>query len=303
VVPDVRRRGSARIVRILTEPRRSGIVSAPHLSSAAVQEVREVRAFWERGACGETYAAGETLREQMDAQAAARYALEPFIHAFADFPSARGRDVLEIGVGMGADHLEWAKAAPRSLTGIDLTERAVEHTRRRLALRGLRSDVFVGDAERLPFPDDSFDVVYSWGVLHHSPRTEVAVAEVLRVLRPGGVARVMIYHKHSVVGWLLWLRYALLAGRPRRSLEEVYAEHLESPGTKAYTPAGAARLFAGFREFSARVELSCGDLMEGAAGQRHRGVLLALARRVWPRSLIRRVLKRRGLFLLIEARR
>jgi ubiquinone/menaquinone biosynthesis C-methylase UbiE len=277
-----------------------GIVSGPPPARATVQEVRD---FWERGSCGEAYAAGETMREQLETQAAARYALEPFIHEFAAFPSAHGRDVLEIGVGMGADHLEWAKAEPRSLTGIDLTERAVEHTRRRLALWGLRSDLFVGDAERLPFPDDSFDVVYSWGVLHHSPRTDVAVAEVLRVLRPGGVARVMIYQKHSVVGWLLWLRYALLAGRPGRSLGEIYAEHLESPGTKAYTRAEAARLFAKFRDFNARIELSCGDLMEGAAGQRHRGPLLALARRLWPRRLVRGLLKRRGLFLLIEAKK
>lgn len=276
-------------------------MSRDEAGAAGVAGVEDVRAFWEDGSCGEAYAQGADERERLEAQARARYELEPFIHAFARFGEARGRDVLEIGVGMGADHLEWAKAGPGSLTGIDLTERAVEHTRRRLALYGLASRVFTADAERLPFDDASFDVVYSWGVLHHSPRTDVAVREVHRVLRPGGVARVMVYQKHSIVGALLWTRYALLAGRPGRSLADVYAEHLESPGTKAYTPEEAVRLFAGFRQVRTRVELSVGDLMQGVAGQRHQGGLLSLARALWPRPLVKRLLGSRGLFLMIEA--
>lgn len=267
----------------------------------AAAGVEDVRAFWEDGSCGEAYAQGADERERLEAQARTRYQLEPYIHDFAKFAEGKGRDVLEIGVGMGADHLEWAKAGPRTLTGIDLTERAVEHTRRRLELYGLSSNVFPADAEKLPFEDGSFDIVYSWGVLHHSPRTDVAIGEVHRVLRPGGVARVMVYQKHSIVGALLWVRYALLAGRPGRSLADVYAEHLESPGTKAYTPDEAAKLFAGFRQVRMRVELSVGDLMQGAAGQRHRGPLLSLARVLWPRPVVKRVFARRGLFLMIEA--
>ncbi len=93
----------------------------------------QVREFWSRSSCGEVYAEGETLSQQLERQAQARYELEPALKAFAKFPNCRGRDVLEIGVGMGADHLEWAKSGPRSLTGIDLTDRAVEFTRARLA--------------------------------------------------------------------------------------------------------------------------------------------------------------------------
>lgn len=268
---------------------------------AGAAGVEDVRAFWEDGSCGEAYAQGADERERLEAHARARYALEPYIHDFAKFGEGRGRDVLEIGVGMGADHVEWAKAGPRSLTGIDLTQRAVDHTRRRLGLYGLASNVFPADAETLPFDDGSFDIVYSWGVLHHSPRTDVAIREVHRVLRPGGVARVMVYHKHSIVGALLWTRYALLAGRPGRSLADVYAEHLESPGTKAYTPDEARALFSGFSQVRTRVELSVGDLMQGAAGQRHRGTLLSLAKVLWPRPVVKRVFAGRGLFLMIEA--
>jgi SAM-dependent methyltransferase len=262
-----------------------------------------VRDFWEDGSCGEVYADGASLRARYAAQAAARYALEPYIFDFAHFSEARGRDVLEVGVGMGADHLEWAKARPRSLCGVDLTPRAASWTSERLRLDGHVPAVSVGDAESLPFRDGSFDVVYSWGVLHHSPDTPRAVEEVRRVLRPGGVARVMIYHTHSIVGYLLWLRYALAAGAPGRSLADVYARHLESPGTKAYTADEARSLFARFRDVRVRVQLSCGDLLEGAAGQRHPGPALDLARRVWPRTVIRRAFPGRGLFLLVTATR
>ena len=257
-----------------------------------------VREFWNRQSCGEVYATGETLAAQLDAQALARYGLEPYIFEFARFDEGRGRDVLEIGVGMGADHLEWAKESPRSLTGIDLTPRAIELTRARLDAYGLSSTLECGDAEHLPFPDNSFDLVYSWGVLHHSPDTPRAIAEAYRVLRPGGVARVMIYHRWSITGYLLWLRYGMLAGR---GLNDVYARYLESPGTKAYTIDEAKRMFARFDNVSVRSQLSFGDLLQGAVGQRHNGTALRIAKRLWPRALIRRVLSRHGLMLLVEA--
>src|SRR5437870_2539433 len=119
-----------------------------------------VRDFWNRGSCGEVYATGENEREQYEAHRKARYELEPYIYELARFSEGAGKDVLEIGVGMGADHVEWAKAGPKSLSGIDLTQRAIDHARRRLALYGLQSDLKVGDAENLPFPDNSFDIVY-----------------------------------------------------------------------------------------------------------------------------------------------
>lgn len=262
---------------------------------------RAVGEFWEAGSCGEVYARGDDAREAYEAQARARYRMEPFIHPFARFDEGRGRDVLEVGVGMGADHLEWARRGPRRLAGVDLTERAVEHTRTRLGLYGLSSELRVGDAEALPFPDASFDIVYSWGVLHHSPDTPRAVDEVWRVLRPGGVARVMVYHRYSLVGAMLWTRYALLRGRPLRSLDDVYAEHLESPGTRAYTEESVRALFGRFSRVRTSVQLSNGDLLTGEAGQRHRGRLLRAARALWPRGVIRRLLPRAGLFLLVDA--
>ena len=265
----------------------------------------EVRAFWNRASCGEVYAGTGDDRAKYAEVSRARYAFEPYLQPFARFEEAAGKDVLEIGVGMGSDHQMLALAGPRLLHGVDLTERALEHVKARFAAFGLVSQLTLANAEKLPFPDASFDFVYSWGVIHHSPDTAQAAREILRVLRPGGVARVMIYHRNAPVGWMLWTRYALLRGRPWLSLTQVYARHLESPGTKAYRVREAEVLFAGAAMVTSQVELSMGDLLEGAVGQNHRGWLLTLAKWLWPRKALRLLARRWpiGLGLLLEIKR
>lgn len=113
----------------------------------------------------------------------------------------------------------------------------------------------------------------------------------------------MIYHKWSMVGLLLWVRYALLGLRPWLTPTEIYARYLESPGTKAYSVAAARRLFSAFSEVKIQTVLTHGDLLESGAGQRHRGWVMTLARKIWPRKLIRRLFPNAGLFMLIEARK
>lgn len=263
----------------------------------------QVREFWDEQSCGEVYASGTTGRAYYESQAFLRYNLEPYILNFAKFEEGHNKDVLEIGIGMGADHIEWAKSGPRSLTGVDITPRSIEHVRDRLNLYYLSSDIQLGDAEKLSFDDSSFDLVYSWGVLHHSPNTPQAIDEVYRVLRKGGTTRVMIYHKYSLVGGMLWIRYGLLKGRPFRSWGSIYANHLESPGTKAYSVRETRNLFAKFSEVHVHVQLSFGDLLDGEVGQQHKGVLLTWAKQVWPRKFIGHFLKNYGLYLCIEAKK
>lgn len=263
---------------------------------------KAVHDYWNAASCGEVlYLKGED-EAAYRAQGRKRYELEPYIESFANFTEAAGRTVLEIGVGLGADHEQFAINGAH-LVGVDLTARAVEHTRKRLAAQGLSSHLQVADAENLPFADGSFDVVYSWGVLHHSPNTHKAIDEVRRVVRTGGDVRIMVYHKHSMVGYMLWIRYGLLTGRPWRSLSSIYAEYLESPGTKAYSVAEVRKMFSAFSEVKIRTVLTHGDLLESDAGQRHGGLILSLARKIWPRRLIRWLFPNLGLFMLIEAKR
>jgi SAM-dependent methyltransferase len=263
---------------------------------------QDVHDFWNAASCGENLYLTGSDRVAYDAQARRRYALEPYILDFAQFERSAGQRVLEIGVGLGADHQRFAEAGA-DLFGVDLTERAIDHTSRRMAAFGLASQLGVGDAEHLVFPDGFFDRVYSWGVLHHTPATPQALAEVRRVLKPGGHASVMIYHKWSLVGIMLWLRYALFRLRPWLSLDEIFSQYLESPGTKAYSVPDARQLFARWSEVSISTVLSHGDLLDSDAGQRHGGILLSTMRRIWPRRLLKRFFPRLGLFMMIDARK
>ena len=113
----------------------------------------------------------------------------------------------------------------------------------------------------------------------------------------------MIYHKWSMIGYMLWVRYALLRLRPWITLREIYARYLESLGTKAYSVAEARQLFAEFRDVIIKTPLGHGDLLESNVGQRHRGFLLSMAKKLWPRWFIRRFMPGSGLAMLIEARK
>src|SRR6185312_15557174 len=135
----------------------------------------DVRKFWERGPVGtDARITGDLAPRSAEWFAQVeenRYAREPFIHAVAQFTRHRGARLLEIGVGAGSDHLQWARAGCLC-HGVDLTDAAIATTRAHLALHGLASDLRRIDAETLPFAAESFDLVWSWGVIHHSEHPE-----------------------------------------------------------------------------------------------------------------------------------
>lgn len=119
----------------------------------------------------------------------------PFSNLF-DYDSYRDKQVLEIGCGMGCMAMNWAQHGAR-VTAVDLNPVAVQQTRRRFELFELSGDIREADAARLPFPDQSFDFVYSWGVLHHSPGLKASIAELHRVMKPGARIGVMLYNRES----------------------------------------------------------------------------------------------------------
>ena len=156
-----------------------------------------VRSFWQENPCGTKFAdAPPGSRRFYELVEEHRYTKEWHIPAAAHFADAKDLAVLEVGCGLGTDGAQFAKAGAR-YTGIDLTDAAVELAKRRFELFDLPGTFRVADAERLDFPDNSFDLVYSHGVLHHTPDTPTAVREIHRVLRPGGKAVVMLYHRDS----------------------------------------------------------------------------------------------------------
>jgi len=212
---------------------------------------QEVRSYWEGTPCGTLPEivgdAAALTPEWFERVEAYRYAVEPFIHSIAQFTRHRGRRVLEIGVGAGTDHLQWARAGAEC-HGVDLTQAAIDITGARLSHYGLASKLQRVNAEAIPYEDAFFDIAYSWGVIHHAEHPERVIAEVRRVLRPSGQFIGMFYSRRSLVALRFWVRHALLAGRPWRSLRDVIWHHMESEGTRCYTAAELRELFGEFSQ-------------------------------------------------------
>ena len=161
--------------------------------------VETVKEFWESHVNNEYYtneqrASDAYFRDIEDRRYRAHYNLREL---FASLAGSKGR-LLEIGCGIGVDSIQLAKCG-FDVTAVDLTESALAVAKEFAAHRDVTVDFRLGNAERLDFSDGEFDVVYSFGVLHHTPDIEKAVSEVRRVLRPGGTAYVMLYHKYSLV--------------------------------------------------------------------------------------------------------
>jgi SAM-dependent methyltransferase len=184
--------------------------------------------------------------------------------------------VLEIGLGQGADSEQLIRRGAL-WSGLDLTAESVERVRTRLALRGLsHGGLKQGSALDIPYADNSFDMVFSHGVLHHIPQIDRAQAEIRRVLKPGGELVAMVYAKNSfnylvAIGLLRRLGLLLLlAGRLAPA--GIYGDHLrnarsmgpwrylamrnfihrntdgpDNPYSKVYDLAGIRRDFPGFR--------------------------------------------------------
>jgi SAM-dependent methyltransferase len=164
--------------------------------------------------------------------------------------------------------LQFARAGA-IVTGIDLTPRSIELARRRFAVYQLEADLAIGDGECLALPDESFDLVYSFGVLHHTPDTRRAGEEIHRVLKRGGRAIVMLYNRSSLYYWGgVILKRGLLRGELlRHGAAEIMSRHVEysesdaRPLVKAYSKREALRLFANFRGCSLQVQqLTRGEL-------------------------------------------
>ena len=234
------------------------------MSSLAEEKLR-AREQWSQDPCGAEYDREHELgtREFFDSVERHRYteyaAWMPQLMGFDKFRDAR---LLEIGCGMGTDLLQFARGGAHC-TGIDLTPRSVEITRHRFRLYDAGGAFMISDGEHLPFRDERFDVVYSNGVLHHTPDTAGAIREVHRVLRPGGTAKVMLYHRNSLNYWIeIVLRRGVLGAEflRGRSAEEImsrvieFSDHDARPLVKVYSRKQARELFGLFKSVTVEVE-------------------------------------------------
>lgn len=161
--------------------------------------VSDVREYWNANPCQSDLSEEGDRREYFEEISRKRFCgREWHVPTLAQFAAFAGKDVLEIGCGIATDGLEFAKRGARYV-GIDLTPHSIELARERFALFNVKGRFEVANAEeRIPFPEETFDHVYSFGVIHHSPKTQAIVNELYRVLRPGGTFTVMVYNRSSI---------------------------------------------------------------------------------------------------------
>lgn len=212
----------------------------------------EVRSYWNAHPCGTQFTDIEWgSKEFFEEVERFRYEAQPFMRELVGFERYRGKKLLEVGCGLGTDLLQFARGGA-IVTGVDLSSTSIDLVRKRFALYGLPVDAQPADAENLPFAEASFDVVYSFGVLHHTPNTQRAIDEVYRVLKPGGACVIMLYHKHSLHVWLGVLWHGLRGGTRRvKSVVEDWVriyDGTENPLGRAYSRREVRRMFGKFSE-------------------------------------------------------
>jgi ubiquinone/menaquinone biosynthesis C-methylase UbiE len=165
----------------------------------SMSDINEVREFWDKYNCGDVFTtltercSMEYLDEVHRNRYRYEYHLMPFLHRVAN----AGNKVLEIGCGIGMDAGELAKLGSQ-VVGVDLSPQSIGVAQRYFELKGLCGELRVANAEKLDFAEGEFDVVYSFGVLHHTPDINQALDEAYRVLRPGGLVFLMLYCRHSL---------------------------------------------------------------------------------------------------------
>lgn len=137
-----------------------------------------------------------------------RYRQQYWQRDYFDYTSFRGKKVLEIGIGLGTDLKQFARNSAECY-GVDITDAHLKMTRLNFELNGFKVDARKTDATALSFPDGYFDCVYSFGVLHHIPDVDKVLAEISRVLKPGGVLQTAVYHLYSIHTLAFLLRSAV----------------------------------------------------------------------------------------------
>jgi ubiquinone/menaquinone biosynthesis C-methylase UbiE len=216
--------------------------------------VEQVREYWNRQPCNIRHSPKPLgSREYFDEVEARKYYVEPHIPGFADFERWRGKKVLEIGCGIGTDTINFARHGAE-VTVAELSDESLKVAEQRAGVFGLDDHIsfFHGNGEELTsfLPPDTFDLVYSFGVIHHSPRPERMLEQATRFMERGSALKIMVYNRRS---WkVLWMVMKYGKGDFRRT-QRLIAERSEaqfgSPVTYAYTRKELTEMLArnGFR--------------------------------------------------------
>lgn len=164
---------------------------------ARVADIHDVEQFWSTHPCGSDQSSATERRAYFEEIARHRYELIKHIQRDARFGDFQDKSVLEVGCGVGTDGVQFARNGA-IYTGINLDEGSTRLAQENFSVSGVPGAILKMDAEEMLFTPASFDHVYSYGVIHHSPNPERIVQEMYRVLKPGGTASLMVYNKSSI---------------------------------------------------------------------------------------------------------
>jgi ubiquinone/menaquinone biosynthesis C-methylase UbiE len=244
-----------------------------------------VREFWDQHVNNEYYTGADRGSPEYFAQITAqRYRYHYHLNELFErlgYMNLSEKNLLEIGCGIGIDTIKLASLGFREVVGIDLSGTAVDIARTHAGLKKMTNVRFErANGEKLALPNDTFDFVYSFGVIHHTPSIENAIGEIHRVLKPGGRAIVMVYHRHSLVNWVHIL-FRLPFESPRNLKDHC-------PVVNRYTRCEARSLFDGFDKVQIRTDYPF------TYGMRHVTFF-------WPTSVKRLIGAAIGWHLMIDA--
>jgi SAM-dependent methyltransferase len=219
--------------------------------------IDQVRAYWNRRPCNIRHSTKPIgTREYFDEVEARKYFVEPHIPKFAEFERWRGKKVLEVGCGIGTDSINFARAGA-DVTVVDLSEESIELCKKRFEVFGLKASFFSGDAEHLGelVPVEKYDLIYSFGVIHHTPHPERVFEQIKLYCKQGTELRVMLYSKWS---WkVFWINLTYGKGAFWRS-DELVSKYSEaqtgSPVTYSYSFDGVRKLMRDYDVIKIRKE-------------------------------------------------
>jgi ubiquinone/menaquinone biosynthesis C-methylase UbiE len=220
------------------------------VKSSTEKSIADVQQYWDARPCNIRHSTKPVgSKEYFDEVEARKYLVEPHIPAFAEFERWNGKRVLEVGCGIGTDSINFARAGAE-LTAVELSSESLGIAAQRAEVMGVADRIrFVeANAEELTaaLDDEPFDLVYSFGVIHHTPHPERALAEMRALMAPGGTLKLMVYHRRS---WkVFWIVAKEGHGRFWKT-DELVAEHSEAqtgcPVTFSYTRSEASELVEG----------------------------------------------------------
>ncbi|HEX4839285.1 MAG TPA: class I SAM-dependent methyltransferase [Rhabdochlamydiaceae bacterium] len=210
--------------------------------------IQEVADYWNRRPCNIKHSNKPIeTREYFDEVEQRKYFVEPHILDFADFPSVKGKRVLEIGCGIGTAAIGFARAGAKKVTAVDLSEKSLAIAKKRAEIYGFSNiEFFQANAEELSktVPIGEYDLIYSFGVIHHSPHPENILKELQAYLSPTGKLKIMVYYRYSWKAFWILLKYGRCQFWKLSKLVATYSEaQTGCPITYTYSRKQAHTLF------------------------------------------------------------